>query len=273
MFRVAGRRNSRGEPLRCPAAALFASQTSRSPDIISAVVFRDPASLSLDLDTLENIEKASLRFVCQALADFRNAAAETFAAYQDLPADIGEDITREALDSVGVSKLPVRLLGKMDYKRARYVFHPDYAVRQALFVDSKAEKDANSAALQTSQTSMRIRQVRANHRIDVPGKLPTIVETRDQRLLCTTIFIKFAYKVHRRKNRLALIRIACLPNGMLQDRYNPTAEETIWIAGRNAPTRGEEFRVRLSFERLRQKAAWRVQDIRIDPEEPFVWSE
>ena len=236
-------------------------------------MFRDPASLAYDLDTLENIEKASLRFVAQALADFREDAAETFAAYQDLPADIGEDIAREALDTVGVSKLPVRLLGKMDYKRARYVFHPDYAVRQALFVDSKAEKDANSATLQTSQTSMRIKQTRAGQRFDIPGKLAPIVETRDQRLLCTTIFIKFAYRVQRRKNRLTLIRMACLPNGMLQDRYNPSAEDTIWMAGRNAPTRGEEFRVRLSFERLMQKAAWRVQDIRIDPEEPFVWRE
>jgi hypothetical protein len=236
-------------------------------------MFRDPASLAFDLDTLESIEKASLRFVCQALSDFSQAAAETFAAYQDLPADIGEDITREALDSLGVSKLPVRLLGKMDYKRARYVFHPDYAVRQALFVDSKAEKDANSATLQTSQTSMRIRQIRTGQRLDVQGKLPDIVESREQRLLSTTIFIKFAYHVSRRKNRLTLIRMACLPNGMLQDRYNPTAEDSIWIAGRNAPTRGEEFRVRLSFERLRQKAGWRVQDIRIDPEEPFVWSE
>ena len=236
-------------------------------------MFRDPASLAFDLDTLENIEKASLRFVCQALADFREAAAETFAAYQDLPADIGEDIARESLDTIGVSKLPVRLLGKMDYKRARYVFHPDYAVRQALFVDSKAEKDANSATLQTSQTSMRIRQIRAGKRLDIAGKLPAVVESRDHRLLSTTIFIKFAYKVTRRRNRLTLIRMACLPSGMLQERYNPTAEDSIWIAGRNAPTRGEEFRVRLSFDRLRQKAAWRVQDIRIDPEEPFVWSE
>ncbi len=236
-------------------------------------MFRDPASLAFDLDTLESIEKASLRFVCQALSDFRQAAAETFFAYQDLPADIGEDITREALDTVGVSKLPVRLLGKMDYKRARYVFHPDYAVRQALFVDSKAEKDANSATLQTSQTSMRIRQIRAGQRLDIPGKLPEIVESREQRLLSTTIFIKFAYEVARRRNRLTLIRSSCLPNGMLQDRYNPAAQDSFWIAGRNAPIRGEEFRVRLSFDRLKQKAGWRVQDIRIDPEEPFVWNE
>ena len=32
-------------------------------------------------------------------------------------------------------------------------------------------------------------------------------------------------------------------------------------AGRDAPTLGEDFRVRLSYQRLREKAAWRVEEI------------
>src|SRR5690242_14427606 len=92
--------------------------------------------------------------------EFREDAAEIFARAEDKPQDIAEDITREALDRLGASRMPARLFGKMDYKRARYVFHPDYAVRQALFVDSKAEKEQGTSTLQTSQTSMRIRHVR-----------------------------------------------------------------------------------------------------------------
>ena len=49
--------------------------------------------------------------------------------------------------------IPVRLFGKIDYKRATYLFQPEYAVRQALFVDSKAEKiDGVRTAI--TQTSM-----------------------------------------------------------------------------------------------------------------------
>jgi hypothetical protein len=57
---------------------------------------------------------------------------------------------------------------------------------------------------------------------------------------------------------------------MLQDRYNPNPKDSIWIAGRNAPTLGEEFRVRLSFHRLKEKANWRVQSIPMIPNE-FSW--
>lgn len=234
-------------------------------------MFRDPAALAHDLDTLEDIEKASLRLVAQSLEDFRAGAKETFAGYQDLPADIGEDITREALDSVGVSRIPFRLLGKIDYKRACYVFHPDYTIRQALFVDSKAEKDANTATLQTSQTSMRIRQVRAGAEVDEAGRLPAILEGPEFNLLTTTIFAKFVYEQREERNILTLIRVSAVPNGMLQGRYNPTAQDTIWTAGRNAPTRGEDFRVRLNYDLLMRKATWRVQDIQVDPENPFVW--
>ena len=62
------------------------------------------------------------------------------------------------------------------------------------------------------------------------------------------------------------IIVACIPNGILQDRYNPSATDGIWLAGRNAPTLGEDFRVRLSYKLLRSKAAWRVQEIPLNVE-------
>jgi len=236
-------------------------------------MFREPASLVYDLDTLEEIERATLRLVTQALADFRDEAKSVFSAERDLQADIGEDITREALDNMGVSKIPVRLFGKIDYKRARYVFHPAYAVRQALFIDSKAERAANVIRIQTSQISIRVRQVRAAREVDVPGELPVALQAGGLAFLTTTVFVKYFYDVRRGRNRLRTIRVACIPNGMLQDRYNPNAHDTIWRAGPDAPTRGEAFRTRLSFQLLREKAVWRVQDIPVEPEQPFVWSE
>ncbi len=164
-------------------------------------MFTEPESLARDLDLLEGIETGSIRLVTQALYDFRETAAEIFRSEPDLAADIGEDITREALDRMGVSKIEVRLFGKMDYKRARYVFNRNYAIRQALLVDSKAEKVEGqaTATLQTAQTS-------------------------------------------------------------------------IWSAGRDAPTRGEAFRVRLVFASLKAKMRWRVQTVPMAPQ-AFVWED
>lgn len=231
----------------------------------------DPKSFADNLAELENIEKASLRFVVQAIYDFRETAKTIFANEGDLVADIGEDITREALDKIGVSIIDQRLVGKIYYKQARYFFHPEYAVKQALFVDSKAEKVSGqgTATLQTSQLSMTVKQIRSGQAHNVPGKLPVVIETGDQAFLTTTLFIKYNYREQPdRKNVLTSITVAALPNGMLQYKYNPTSDDTIFIAGRNAPSLGEEFRVRLSFSRLKEKANWRVQ--KIDLEKDFV---
>jgi hypothetical protein len=231
----------------------------------------NPHTLKDNLDRLEAIEKASLRLVVQAICDFREAAATIFQMESDLVADIGEDLTREALDRLGVSKIDQRLFGKIDYKRARYLFHPDFAIKQALFVDSKAEKVSGhgTATLQTSQLSLMVRQVRANELIAVQGKLPCVI---DDEFITTTIFVKYSYDNLSGGNKLQNITIAALPNGFLQDVYNPTEHDTIFTAGRNAPTRGEKSRVRLSFVRLKSKAKWRVQTVKMSPD-PFEWDE
>ncbi|HFD40792.1 MAG TPA: type II restriction endonuclease [Anaerolineae bacterium] len=234
----------------------------------------DPNKLEHDLQRLEAIEKASLRLVVQALYDYREAAQEIFREERDLVADIGEDITREALDRMGMSRIDQRLFGKIDYKQARYLFHPEFAVKQALFVDSKAEKmtGRQTATLQTSQFSMKVRQKRAGQLLEVPGRLPTVLHARGHDLITTTIFVKYNYRVCNGENVLASITVSAVPNGFLQDIYNPTVDDTIWLAGRNAPSRGEAFRVRLSFARLKQKARWRVQEIPMPPE-TFIWDE
>ena len=225
-------------------------------------------------DVIEQVEKATLRMVVQAIYDFREEAIDIFANEADLVADIGEDITREALDRQGMPTIPVRLFGKIDYKRATYLFQPEYAVRQALFVDSKAEKSsgAGTATIQTSQTSMRVRQIRSQERIDTPGELETIATIRGAEYLTTTIFVKYNYSENA-ANHLDTFSVLCLPNGLLQDRYNPTADDTIWRAGRNAASRGEAFRVRISLTTLKRKANWRVQAITANSAQPFTWDD
>ncbi|MGE0130676.1 MAG: SfiI family type II restriction endonuclease [Blastocatellales bacterium] len=223
---------------------------------------------------MEEIEKSSLRLVVQALCDYRSAAQEIFREESDQVADIGEDITREALDRLGMSRIDQRLFGKVDYKRARYLFHPEYAVKQALFVDSKAEKVSGqgTATLQTSQLSMTVKQIRSGQEIGIPGKLPQILKLRGEPYITTTLFVKYNYQEGDAGNSLISITVAALPNGMLQEKYNPTSQDTIWLAGRNAPTLGEEFRVRLSFARLKGKSSWRVQKIPMPPS-VFEWIE
>ena len=223
----------------------------------------DPATFWSNPDLVETIEKATLRLVVQAVYDFRESANEIFVGEQDLVADIGEDITREALDRLGTSTIPVRLFGKIDYKRARYIFHPEYSTRQALFVDSKAEKieGSRTATIQLAQTSMRVRQRRAGETIDQPGGLPIMVERQGNAFLTTTIFVKYNYRSAAKANELVSISFVCLPNGILQDQYNPDPDDTFWRAGRNAPSLGEAFRVRIGLPALKRKANWRVQPL------------
>lgn len=237
-------------------------------------MFLNPEELRNDPKRLEEIEKASLRLVVQAIYEYRTVAEETFREETDLVADIGEDITREALDRLGMSKIDRRIFGKVDCKRARYVFHPEYSIKQALFIDSKAEKISGqgTATLQTSQFSMSVRQIRAKQNLEVTGRLPAILNLRNEAYITTTLFVKYNYQERTDRNLLQSVTVAALPNGILQEIYNPDVSDTIFIAGRNAPTLGEEFRVRLSFARLKLKARWRVQQILMPPNN-FVWDD
>jgi len=130
-----------------------------------------------------------------------------------------------------------------------------------LFIDSKAEKSIRTATIQMSQTSLRVRQFRKGLAVDEQGILPKVSTHGGKEYLTTTGIIHFYYEDIENIHHLKQATIACIPNGKLQDLYNPTATDTIWLVGRNAPTLEEDFRVRLGFNLLKDKKSWRVQHI------------
>lgn len=235
---------------------------------------RDPSNLSVP--EIEAIERQSLRSLYQAVIDFGFEAYDIFQHSTDNVTEIGEDITREILDRLGGYHIQQRIYGNVDYRKARYVILPDYLVRQALFVDSKAEKSARTATLQMSQTSLTINQFRAGGTFAEVGKLPAISQYHGDNFLTTTLLAHYFYHESGRARELRTINVAAVPNGRLQHIYNPNPEDTIWLAGRNAPIRNEDFRVRLAFDRLRAKATWRVQSVLYHPFDRIIesgWNE
>jgi hypothetical protein len=223
---------------------------------------KDPDILSLD--EIERIEKLTLRWIFQAVLDFGMEAHEIFIKSPDSVKDIAEDITRELLDRLSGFNVQQRVYGTVDYKKARYVILPDETVRQALFIDSKAEKENRSATIQMSQTSLWVKQRRAGADVNKKGFLPEISKYGGKNYLTTTCLIHFMYDDDNSIHHLREVTIAAIPNGRLQDRYNPSADDGIWLAGRNAPTLGEDFRARVSFSSLKDKAGWRIQTLTYD---------
>ncbi len=231
---------------------------------------RNPSDLtSLEI---EQIEKQSLRSLYIDAFDFGFDAFDIFEQSSDEPKDIAEDITREMLDRLGGYHVQQRILGNVDYRKARYVVLSEFSVRQALFVDSKAEKALNSATMQMSQLALAVRQARGGIEVDKPGDLPAVSVYQGRPFITTTLLAHYYYGGQNDRYKLKRLTLAAIPNGRLQNRYNPNVYDTIWLVGRNAPTRDEAFRVRLSFSRLKLKAAWRVQTIKYDSVERIVRS-
>ncbi len=215
-------------------------------------------------DELERLEQTAMSMVVQALTDYRQQAVTIFREETDSPQDIAEDVTREALEMMGVSGWNERLYGKVDYKKAVYIFLPT-TYPAALMLDSKAEKPNGdrTATIQMSQTSMRVKMLRSGSEVDEPGGLEPVITRGGRSLYVVTIIAKYVYEEITDGQELRRLIVSCIPNGLLQQRYNPDSNNGIWLAGRNAPSRGEDFRVRLSYRLLSKQAPWRVQEIEL----------
>ena len=108
---------------------------------------------------------------------------------------------------------------------------------------------------------MTVNQERSGQVHSVAGLIPKVAMPRGAAYLTTTLVAHFHYEDHENNHILKTLTMAALPNGRLQQRYNPNSDDTIWRAGRNAPKLGETFHVRLAFDRLEAKSSWRVQRI------------
>lgn len=230
----------------------------------------------LTVEQIEDIEKLTLRWLVQATLDFGIEAYDIFKYSPDNVKDVAEDITREITERLAGYNLSQRVFGTVDYKKARYIILPDKIVRQALFLDSKAENSESSATLQISQTSMEIRQIKKGASVTVQGQVPTIYRHDGSQFLSTTVFLHYHYEDVEGVHQLKSIIACCVPNGILQNIYNPSHTEGFWNIGRDSPERGEDFRVRVSFAKLKKLANWRVQKIVINSDERklvHVWDD
>ena len=79
----------------------------------------------MEPDRVEYLEQTVVAMVTQALIDYRDEAITIFCEETDHPQDIAEDILREAIDTMGLSEMHERLYGKVDLKKAIYVFAPN----------------------------------------------------------------------------------------------------------------------------------------------------
>ena len=130
------------------------------------------------LKRLEGIEPS--KFLLAKLSEFTDyapQAATIFREETDMPQDIAEDVTREAIEAMGMSRIGERLYGKVDVKKAIYVFLPK-PHQVALMLDAKAEKlnGDRTATIQMSQTSMTVKMRRSGQDVNEPGKLDKVIE-------------------------------------------------------------------------------------------------
>jgi len=235
---------------------------------------RDLSADNLNPDEVELIEKISLRLVVQAIVTFGSQAWLEFRDSPDKEQDIAQDIVRDALDEMAGFSRRQRVLGTVDYRRSRWLPTPFGLMPQALCVDAKASQEAYRVNLQLSQISMRpVYWDKSSGRAVVrePGVpasyLFTFADGQTRAAISTTIFVQMVYQAPSKtsgERRLTEALIVAIPNGKLEQRYAPSAQDTIWRAGKHSPGRGEEPRTRISIDALKKKALWRVQRIRWD---------
>ncbi len=237
----------------------------------------------LSLDQIEEIEKLSLRLVFQALVWFAPQAWDFFDRSPDDPQDVAEDVTREALSSFGGFVLRERLFGTIDFKQARWLPMPYGLVPQAMMVDSKAKKvnEQNRLDLQMSQVSMTV-YLESKDRPILPLLRPTMEfrfeNGQTKQALTTVITAHYSYddKAKGQVGKwLRKLTLCAVPNGLLQERYSPNRQRTVFGVGKHSSGRGEEPRVRVYYETVRQFAHWRVQEINFDAhgKDAFAWED
>lgn len=228
---------------------------------------RDVSAADLSEDEIESLERVSLRLVVQALVTFGRAAWDEFRNSTGKEQDIAEDVVRDALDELPGFIRRERILGTVDYRKARWLPSSFGLVPQALYVDAKASKEAYRVNLQLSQISMLPHFISQKsgtvvaHAPGVPTEYPFHLPLATRQALTTTIFVQFIHSGVGDGRTLHQAIVIAVPNGRLQQRYAPSPDDTIWRAGKHSPACNEDPRARLSITALQAKARWRVQNV------------
>ena len=210
---------------------------------------RDLGADDLTADQIETVEKISLRLVVQALVTFGEHAWQEFynSPGEVKEQDIAQDILRDALDEMSGYSRKQRVLGTVDYRRARWLPTHFGLVPQALYVDAKASKEDYRVNLQLSQISMRpvYWDKRSQEQVTREPGVPTnysflFADGIARDAITTTIFVQMVYRQEDDKRILGRAILVAIPNGKLTERYAPSPEDTIWRAGKHSPARGED---------------------------------
>ncbi len=236
-------------------------------------------------DQLEGLEKQTLRMIVQAVQEYSKEAREIF---QSTPISgkkkqmetelivLAEDLVQYALEVAECYPINKRFAGFIDYKRVRWMPTPHGLIPQALLVDAKASTEDWRANLQQSQLPMAadftiVRGKRKGQLVHMepvlPAHLPiTAMSGNDLLAVTTTAFIQFHYKSLTSNSSpyrtLHAMYILLVPHRKLKPRYNPNATTSFFGEGKHSPSREEEPRIRVYFNRLIAMCPWRVQTLK-----------
>jgi Type II restriction enzyme SfiI len=230
----------------------------------------------LSAEQLEGIEKQTLRTIMQALQQYSAEAKDIFdsteaSTYSEVIV-LAEDLTQYALEVAEIYPINKRFAGFIDYKRARWLPTPYGLIPQVLLLDAKASKENNRDTLQRSQLPMDAEFRVANGRVaSMTAGVPPHQEIEGAngvlRAVTTLILVHFYYHdtdvTSTGKYRsLDAIYALAIPHQLLKPKYNPDPDTTFFGQGKHSPARGEEPRIRVYFNRLREACPWRLQELR-----------
>ncbi len=231
----------------------------------------------LNEDELESLEKQTLRMIVQAVQEYSKEARDLFentpAASETELIVLAEDLTQYALEVAECYPINKRFAGFIDYKRVRWLPSPFGLFPQVLLVDAKASKERNRTTLQQSQLPMDAEfTITRGRRKDLTSRLtagvPPHMALASQSPLglaavTTSAFIHFYYTRLDSKTppyrTLNAIYVLLLPHQRLKQRYNPDASASFFGEGKHSSARNEEPRIRVYFDALVRRCAWRIQ--------------
>lgn len=239
---------------------------------------------NLSPSQVEQLEKATLRVILQALQEYSLEAKQIFDRTEaDSETEVivlAEDILQYALEVAELYPINKRYAGFIDYKRVRWFPTPFGLIPQALLVDAKASTENNRDTLQKSQLPMDAEFMDSKgdvHKLSA-GVLPHLDIQFDEGVIIgaisTSILVHFYYEnkseLQGCYRELKSIYVLALPHALLKSKYNPNPQKTFFGQGKHSPARGEAARIRVYFSRFREMCPWRFQELRYEKPDSYA---